>query len=67
MQVGGCVKYTIEQLLYWNSASSSHTLLIYCIRIGTFNCFRVFGLVQVFQVSYTIITRIRFQEVNMGY
>ena len=47
MQVGGCVEYTKEQQLYWNFAPSSHTLLTFCIRIGTFNCFHVSGLVQV--------------------
>ena len=54
MQVGGCVEYTKEQQLYWNLAPSGHTLLTFCIRIGTFDCFRVSGLVQIFQVSYMI-------------
>ena len=45
------VEYTKEQQLCRNLAPSNHTLLIFCIRIGTFNCFRVSGLVQVFQVS----------------
>ena len=41
MQVGGCVEYTKEQQLCRNLAPSGHTLLTFCIRIGTFNCFRV--------------------------
>ena len=67
MQVGGCVEYTKEQQLYRNLAPSGHTLLTLCIRIGTFNCFRVFGLVQAFQVSYIIVTRVRVQKENMDY
>ena len=39
------VEYTKEQQLYRNLAPSGHTLLTSCIRIGTFNCFRVSGLV----------------------
>ena len=67
MQVGGCVEYTKEQQLYRNLAPAGHTLLTYCIRIGTFNCFCVFGFVQVFQVSYIIITRVRVQKANMDH
>ena len=67
MQVGGCVEYTKEQQLYRNLAPSSHTLLTFCIRIGTFNCFHVSGLVQVFQVSYIIVTRVRVQKANMDH
>ena len=44
MQVGGCVEYTKEKQLYRNLAPSGHTLLTFCIRIGTFNCFHVSGL-----------------------
>ena len=65
MQVGGCVEYTKEQQLYWNLATLGHTLLTFCIRIGTFDCFRVSGLVQIFQVSYIIVTRVRVQKMNM--
>ena len=67
MQVGVCVEYTKDQQLYRNLAPSGHTLLTSCIRIGTFNFFRVFGLVQVFQVSYIIVTRVRVQKVNMDH
>ena len=42
------VEYTKEQQLYRNLAPLSHTLLTFCIRIGTFNCLRVYGLVHVF-------------------
>ena len=48
MQVGGCVEYTKEQQLYQNLVPSDHTLRTICIRIGTFDCFRVSGLIQVF-------------------
>ena len=61
------VEYTKEQQLYQNLAPSSHTLLTYCIRIGTFNFFRVSGLVQVFQVSYIIVTRVLIQKENMDH
>ena len=67
MQVGGCVKYTKEQQLCRNLAPSGHTLLTFCIRIGTFNYFHVYGLVHVFQVSYIIITGVRVQRVNMDH
>ena len=60
-----CVEYTNEQQLYWNLTPSGHTLFTFCIRIGAFNCFRVSGLVQVFQVSYIIFTRVRVQKANM--
>ena len=39
------IEYTKEQQLYRNLAPSGHNLLTSCIRIGTFNCFRVSGLV----------------------
>ena len=45
MQVGGCVEYTKEQQLYRNLVPSGHTLLTFCIRIGTFDFFCVYGLV----------------------
>ena len=67
MQVGGCVEYKKDQHLYRNLAPSGHTLLTFCIRIGTFNCFHVSGLVQVFQVSYIIVTRVRVQNANMDH
>ena len=61
------VEYTKEQQLYWNLAPSGHSLLTFCIRIGTFDCFRVSRLVQVFQVSYIIVTRVRVQKGNMDH
>ena len=61
------VEYTKKQQLYRNLAPSGHTLLTFCTRIGTFNCFRVSGLVQVFQVSYIIVTRVHVQKVNMDH
>ena len=42
------VEYTKEQQLCQNLAPSGHTLLTFCIRIGTFNYFRVSGLVKGF-------------------
>ena len=38
---------------------SGHILLTFCIRIGTFDRLRVYGLVQVFQVSCIVVTRVR--------
>ena len=67
MQVGGCVEYKKEQQLYLNLAHSGHTFLTFCIRIGTFNCFHVSGLEQVFQVSYIIVTRVRVQKANIDH
>ena len=61
------VEYTKEQQLCQNLAPSGHTLLTLCIGIGTFNCLRVFGLVQVFQVSYIIVTRVHVQKANMDH
>ena len=61
------VEYTKEQQLYWNLAPSGHTLLTFRIRIGTFDCFRVSGLVHVFQVSYIIVTRVLVQKANMDH
>ena len=67
MQVGGCVEYTKEQQLYRNLVPSGHTLLTFCIKIGTFDCSRVSGLVQVFRVSCIIVTRVRVQRANMDH
>ena len=67
MQVGGCVEYTKEQQLYWNLGPSGHTLLTFCIRIGTFDCFRVSELVKVLQISYIIVTRVHVQKANMDH
>ena len=67
MQVGGCVEYTKEQQLYRNLVPSGHTLLTFCIRIGTFDCSHVSGLVQVFRVSCIIVTRVRVQRANMDH
>ena len=67
MQVGGCVEYTKEQKLYRTLVPSGHILLTFCIRIGTFHRLRVFGLVQVFQVSCIVVTRVRVQRANMDH
>ena len=67
MQVGGCVEYIKEQQLYRNLVPLGHTLLTLCIRIGTFDCFRVSGLVQVFRVSCIVVTRVRDQKSNMDH
>ena len=67
MQVGRCVEYTKEQQLYRNLVPYGHTLLTFCIRIGTFDCSRVSGLVQVFRVSCIIVTSIRVQRANMDH
>ena len=67
MQLGGCVEYTKEKQFYQNLVPSGHTLFTFCIRIGTFDCSRVSGLVQVFQVSCIIVTRVRVQRANMDH
>ena len=61
------VEYTKEQQLYQNLVPSGHTLLTFCIRIGTFDCFRVSGLVKVFRVSCIIVTKVHDKKVNMDY
>ena len=61
------VECTKEQQLYRNLVPSGHTLLTFCIRIGTFDCFRVSGLVQVFRVSCIIVTKVRDQKANMDH
>ena len=65
MWVGGYFEYTEEQQLYRNLTPSGHTLFTFFIRIGVFNCFRVSRLLQVFQVSYIIVTRVCVQKENM--
>ena len=45
MQVRGCVEYIKEQHLYRILVPSSHILLTFCIRIGTFDRSSVFGRV----------------------
>ena len=61
------VEYTKEQQLYRILVPSCHILLTFCIRIGTFDHPRVSGLVQVFQVSCIIVTRVRVQRANMDH
>ena len=60
------VEYTKEKQIYRNLVPSGHTLLTFCIRICTFDCFRVYG-VQVFRVSCIIVTKVRVQKVNMDH
>ena len=67
MQVGVCVEYTKEQHLYRILVPSAYILLSFCIRIGAFDRFRVFRLVQVFRVSCTIVIRVRVQRENMDH
>ena len=67
MQVWGCAEYTKEQKLYRILVPSGHILLTFCIRIGTFDHSRVFGLVQVFRVSYIIVTRVHVQRAKMDH
>ena len=67
IQVGGCVEYTKEQQLYRTLVPLGHILLTFCIRIGTFDRPRVSELVQVFQVSCIIVTRVRVQRANMDH
>ena len=61
------VEYTKEQQLYQILVPSGYILLTFCIRIGTLNRSRVSGLVQVFRVSYIIVTRVRVQRPNMDH
>ena len=67
MQVGGCVEYTKEQQLYRNLVPSGHTLFTFSIRIGTFDCFHVSGLVQVFRLSCIIVTKVCDQKANVDH
>ena len=67
MQVEGCVEYTKEQHLYRILAPSAYILLSFCIRIGAFNRFRVFGLVQVVRISCIIVIRVRVQRENIDH
>ena len=50
-----------------NLTPSSHTLLTFCMRTGTFNCFRVFGLVQVFSGLMHNCTRIHARKANIDH
>ena len=61
------VEYTKEKQLYRTLVPSGHILLTFCMRIGTFDCLRVSGLVQVFQVSCIVVTRVRVQKANMDH
>ena len=67
MQVRGRVEYTKEQQLYRILVPSGNILITFCIRIGTFDRFRVSGLVEVFRVSCIIVTRVRVQRANMDH
>ena len=62
-----CIEYIKEQQLYRFLVPSSHILLTFCIRIGTFDRSRVSGLVQVFRVSCIVVTRVRVQRANMDH
>ena len=53
------VEYTKEQHLYRILVPLAYILLSFCIRIGAFDRFRVFGLVQVFRVSCIIVIMVR--------
>ena len=55
MVVKGIVEYMKEQQLYRILVPSAHILLSFCIRIGAFDRFLVFVLVQVFQVPCTLL------------
>ena len=61
------VEYTKEQQLYQNLVPLGHTLLTFCIRIGTFDCFRVSGLVQVFRVLCIIVANVHDRKANMDH
>ena len=61
------VEYTKEQQLYRTLVPSGNILLTFCIRIGTFDRLHVYGLVQVFQVSCIVVTRVRVQRANMDH
>ena len=62
-----CVEYTKKQQLYQILVPSGHILLTFCVRIGTFDLSRVFGLVQVFGVSCKIVTSVQVQRANMDH
>ena len=66
-QIKAAVKYTKEKHLYMILVPSAYILLSFCIRIGAFDRFHVFGLMQVFRVSCTIVIRVRVQRENMDH
>ena len=61
------IEYTKEQQLYRTLVPLGHILLTFFIRIGTFDCLRVSGLVQVFQVSCIVVTRVCVHKANMDH
>ena len=67
MSVGGCVEYVKEQHLYQILIPSAHILLSFCVRIGAFDCFHVFVLVQVFRVPCTLIVGVHVQRTDVGH
>ena len=61
------VEYTKGQHLYQILVPSAHICLSFCIRIGAFDRFRVFGHVQVFRVPCIIVIGVRVQRVNVDH
>ena len=61
------VEYTKEQHLYRILVPSAHIFLLFFIIIGAFDCSRVFGLVQVFQVPCIMVTGVHVQGANVDH
>ena len=64
---GVAVEYIKEQHLYRILIPSAHILLSFCVRIGVFDRFRVFVLVQVFRVPCTLIVGVSVQRTDIGH
>ena len=61
------VEYIKEQHLYWILIPSVHILLSFCVRIGAFDRFCVFVLLQVFRVPFTLIVGVHIQRTDEGH
>ena len=61
------VEYIKGQHLYRILIPSAHILFSFCIRIGAFDHFRVFVLVQVFRVPCTLFIGVRVQKANVDH
>ena len=61
------VEYIKGQHLYRILIPYAHILLSFCIRIGDFDRFRVFVLVQVFRVPCALFIGVRVQRANVDH
>ena len=61
------VEYIKGQHLYRILIPLAHVLLSFCVRIGSFDRFCVFVLVQVFRVPCTLFVGVRVQRTNVDH